>query len=285
MLSVQLMNGLVLGGIYSLMALGFTMIFGISKVGNFAYGDMMMIGAYVTLVGVMTLHLNFFVSLILSMIIMFFIGIITERVVFRPVRGMPIVNTFLVSIGLMYVLRNLAELIWGTYPQTMNVSINGVFKFGQVIVSYQRVVALLITAVLIILLYIVLYKTKIGKAVRAYSQNQYGAEIVGIHVKQINMFIFGSSALMAAVAGSILGMLFSVNPEMGFLPLLKAFAIVIIGGMGSLGGAIIGGVVLGLVEVMGVTYISSLYQDLFAFGLMIIILLIKPNGLFGAVEK
>lgn len=282
---IQLINGLVLGGIYSLMALGFTMIFGISKVGNFAYGEMMMLGAYVSLIGIMSFHLNFFVALIFSMIIMFGIGILTERVVFRPVRGMSIINTFLVSIGLMYVLRNLAEIIWGTYPKSMNVSIEGVLNVGQITVSYQRIVALLITVVLIGLLYVVLYKTRIGKAVRAYSQNPYGAEIVGIHVNQINMFVFGSSALLAAAAGSILGMLFSVNPEMGFLPLLKAFAIVVIGGMGSLGGAILGGVVLGLVEVLGITYISSLYQDLFAFGLMIIILLIKPNGLFGEVEK
>lgn len=282
---VQIVNGLVLGGIYALIALGFTMIFGISKIGNFAYGELIMLGAYVSLIGITSLQMNFFVAVLFSMIVMFGFGILTERLVFRPVRGMSIVNTFLVSIGLMYMLRNLAEIIWGTYPKSMNVSIEGVLKIGEITISYQRIVALLITLILIILLYVVLYKTKIGKAVRAYSQNSYGAEIVGVHVNQINMFVFGSSALLAAAAGSILGMIFSVNPEMGFLPLLKAFAIVVIGGMGSLGGAVLGGIVLGLIEVLGITYISSMYQDLFAFGLMILILLIKPHGLFGEAES
>ncbi len=285
MLTVQLVNGLVLGGIYALMALGFTMIFGISKIGNFAYGELMMLGAYITLVTSMYLNLNIFFALIISMVIMFGFGMLMEQALFQHVRNMPMINTFLVSIGLMYILRNVAELIFGTYPFSMDATFEGVLEIGNLIISYERIFAMSITVVLILFLYIVLYKTKIGKAVRSYSQDPYAAKIVGINVKQINFFIFGVSSLLAAGAGSVLGMLFSVNPEMGFLPLLKAFAIVVIGGMGSLGGAIIGGLILGQTEVLGATYISSLYQDVFAFGLMILILLIKPSGLFGEVER
>ena len=165
MLTVQLVNGLVLGGIYALMALGFTMIFGISKIGNFAYGELMMLGAYITLVTSMYLNLNIFFALIISMVIMFGFGMLMEQALFQHVRNMPMINTFLVSIGLMYILRNVAELIFGTYPFSMDATFEGVLEIGNLIISYERIFAMSITVVLILFLYIVLYKTKIGKAV------------------------------------------------------------------------------------------------------------------------
>jgi branched-chain amino acid transport system permease protein len=285
MFAQQLINGIVLGSIYALAALGFTLIFGVAKVINFAYGEMLMLGAFLTLMSQEGLQVDFFTALVLGMAAVGILSMLIYQVTIRPVLRGSALQTLLITTGLLYTLREAAILIWGTAPRQLPMGVEGGVEIGDVFVPYQRLIVVAVTLLMIITLYLVLYRSRIGKALRAVAQNAEGAVSIGLNVSRTVGFGFAISGVLACAAGGLLGALYAVQPQMGGVPLLKSFVIVIFGGLGSIPGAIIGAMVIGLLETFAGAYISFAYKDLFAFLIMILILLYRPYGLLGVEQR
>jgi branched-chain amino acid transport system permease protein len=281
-LAQQLTNGLVLGSIYALASLGFTLIYGAARVVNFAYGEMLMLGAFVTLMVMNGLGINFFLALPLAMVVMAAASVAIYLVIVRPVIRRTELQVLLVTTGLLYVLHDLAVGIWGTDPRQMDMGLDGVLEIGDVIVPYQRLVVVVTMLVLVAALYLMLYHLLVGKALRAVAQNRFGAQAIGLNVDRVISFAFAVSGALACAAGALLGALYAVDPGMGSAPMLKSFVIVIFGGLGSVPGAIVGGLVIGLTETLTGSYISYGFKDVFTFLIMIGMLLLRPQGLLGA---
>lgn len=282
MLIQQLANGIILGSTYGLIAIGLTIIFGILNIINLAHGEIYMLGAFVAYFLVTLWGVNFFLALLVATVSMAVLGIIVERVVFRPLRDKEEINYFIVSVGLLIFLENLALLFWGTEPRSMALPYaSQTVKIGEVIVTVQRLYTVVIAVLIIIGLHFFIKYSRMGKAMRAMEQDREGALTVGVGSNEISVFTFALGSALAGAAGALMGSLFVVNPVMGFTPLLKAFVIVIFGGLGSVLGAIVGGLILGMTEVLGAAYVSSAYQDAFAFIILILVLSLKPIGLFG----
>jgi branched-chain amino acid transport system permease protein len=281
-LAQQLTNGLVLGSIYALASLGFTLIYGAARVVNFAYGEMLMLGAFVTLMVMNGLGLEFFLALPLAMAVMAAASVVIYLVIVRPVIRRTELQVLLVTTGLLYVLHDMAVTIWGTDPRQMDMGLDGVLEIGDVIVPYQRLVVVVTMLALVGGLYFMLYHLRVGKALRAVAQNRFGALAIGLNVDRVVSFAFAVSGALACAAGALLGALYAVDPGMGGAPMLKSFVIVIFGGLGSVPGAIVGGLVIGLTETLTGSYISYGFKDVFTFLLMIGMLLLRPQGLLGA---
>jgi branched-chain amino acid transport system permease protein len=280
-LAQQLTNGLVLGSIYALSSLGFTLIFGAARVVNFAYGEMLMLGAFATLTLMNLLGLGFFMALPLAMLVMAAANVVIYLVVVRPVMRRTDLQVLLVTTGLLYVLHDLAIAAWGTDPRQMDMDVEGVLEIGDVIIPYQRLVVVLTMLALVVGLYLILYRLRVGKALRAIAQNRFGAQAIGLNVNRVVSFAFAVSGALACAAGALLGALYAVEPNMGGAPLLKSFVIVIFGGLGSVPGAIVGGIAIGLIETLTGSYISYGFKDVFTFLIMISVLLLRPQGLLG----
>jgi branched-chain amino acid transport system permease protein len=286
-LAQQLANGLVLGSIYALSALGFTLIFGAARVVNFAYGELLMLGAFFTLAIMSFAGVGFFVALPIAMLGVAALSVVMFYVALRPLMKGTYTSLhselqiILVTLGLLYLLREAAVLTWGTAPRPLEMGVSGIVEIGDVILANKRLVVILVMAMLVAGLYGLLYHTRIGKALRAIAQNRDGANAIGLNSDRIIAFVFAVSGAMACAAGSLLGALYAVEPSMGGAPLLKAFVIVIFGGLGSVPGAIAGGLVIGLVETMAGAYVSFAFKDVFTFLLLIAVLLLRPSGLFG----
>jgi branched-chain amino acid transport system permease protein len=277
----QLVNGLVLGSIYALCALGFTLIFGVARVINFAYGELLMLGAFVTLSLMTFLGIDFFVALPVSMIAIAALSVLVYAAAVRPVLRGTDLQALLVTTGVLYVLREVAIFIWGTAPRQMEMGVEGALEFGEIIVTYQRLVAIATMIVLVVTLYLILFRLRIGKALRAVAQNRAGAEAIGLSVDRVVIFAFAVSGAMACAAGTLIGALYATDPSMGGAPLLKSFVIVIFGGLGSIPGAIVGGLLIGLIETFAGSYVSYAFKDVFTFLIMIAVLLFRPTGLLG----
>ena len=282
MLAQQLTNGVVLGSIYALSALGFTLIFGAARVVNFAYGEMLMLGAFATLTLMNLLDISFFFALPLAMLLLAAFSVGVYFVIVRPVLRGSELQVLLVTTGLLYVLHDLAITVWGTDPRQMAMGVDGIVEIGDVIIPNQRLVVVATMLLLVVALYGVLYKLRVGKALRAVAQNRHGAQAIGLNVNRVVSFAFAVSGALACAAGGLLGALYAVDPGMGAAPLLKSFVIVIFGGLGSVPGAIVGGLVIGLTETLTGSYISNGFKDVFTFLIMIGVLLFRPNGLLGA---
>ena len=287
MLAQQIANGLVLGAIYALSALGFTLIFGAARIVNFAYGELLMIGAFFTVSLTSSLGLDFFVALPLAMAGAAAISVAIFYGTLKPVmKGnytslQSELQIILVTLGLLYMLREAAVLTWGTAPRRLDMGIPGIIEIGDVIMTNTRLMVIAIMAVLVIGLYWLLYRTRIGKALRAIAQNREGAAAIGLDANRIIAFVFAVSGAMACAAGSLLGALYAVDPAMGGPPLLKSFVIVIFGGLGSVPGAILGGLAIGLIETLAGAYVSFAFKDVFTFVALILVLVLRPTGLFG----
>lgn len=281
MIGQQLANGVVLGSIYALAALGFTLIFGAARVVNFAYGELLMIGAFCTLTILQASDLGFFPSLGLAMLVMAAFSVLLYVAFVRRALRQTELQVLLVTTGLLYILHQGAVLIWGTDPQQLDMGIDGVVMLGDVVITLQRLVVVGVMLLLVFALYFTLYRLKIGKALRAVAQNRFGAEAIGLNVDRVVSFAFALSGALACAAGGLLGSLYAVEPSMGQLPLLKSFVIVIFGGLGSVPGAILGGVLIGMVETFAGAYVSFAFKDAFTFLIMLAVLLVWPRGLFG----
>lgn len=286
----QMINGLILGSMYSLVAIGFTMIYSILRLINFAHGDILMIGSFITL-GLITIGLPWPVLAVLVLVAGVLVGIAVERIAFRPIREAPQVTGFIASLALSVLLQNIGVLIFTAQPRNFFFPeyLQKFIAFGELSIRVLDVVIISSSIFLIILLLLVVKKTRLGIAIRATAENLQVSRLMGIRVNKIIMYTFAIGSGLAAYAGMLWGGKFGqINPLMGFVPGLKAFVAAVIGGVGSLLGGVIGGYILGFGEVLFVGLLpseASGYRDAFVFGLLIIILLVLPQGLFGKSEE
>jgi branched-chain amino acid transport system permease protein len=278
----QLVNGMMLGSIYSLVAIGLTLIYGILIIPDFALGHKLMIGAYFTFFLVTLFGCNYWLATGISMCLLAIVGVLLWRIVFHPIRNAPHINGFISAFGVLMFLESLALILWGAnFRQIPTPYIGKVINVLGVFLTVQRTLVVGVYVVVIIAIHFFLKRTLLGSAIRAVAQNREGALLVGIKVNRISAITMAVGTALAALAGSLIGPISMVYPTMGNSTILKAFAIIILGGMGSVAGAILGGFLLGIAESLGGGYISTAYKDLFAFGTLVIVLTIKPTGIFG----
>jgi branched-chain amino acid transport system permease protein len=280
------LNALMLGGTYALLGIGLTLIFGVMKVVNFTHGELYAFGAYCMYALVVPLGLNFFLSLIMAMMLGAMLGAAIEMALLGRLRGADIDTTMLVMIGAWIALQNTEQLIWtGVAHSIPNPFPAAPLVLGPLSVSGLRVFVLIAAIALIIASYWVVNRTKLGKAMRATFQDRDTAALMGVRIDRMHTATFALGSALAAAAGALLGPVFVVNPTMGDLAAAKAFAIVILGGLGNIPGATIGGFILAFAEEFGASYISSGYRDAMGFVLIIVILLVRPTGLFAQKER
>jgi branched-chain amino acid transport system permease protein len=277
----QLVNGIMLGAAYSLVALGLTLIYGILHIPNFAHGHKYMWAAFTSLFLVVNFHTNYWVSLLIAMVVLGIVGAGVERLVYRPLRDVPHVNSFIAAIGLLLFLESLSLIFWGADFRRFPTLYDKPIHIFGVAITLQRLLVIVAAALFIILLQIFIKRTWLGATIEAVAQNPEGAQLVGISIDRVSSLTFGIGTALAAAAATLIAPIFLVYPTMGSMPNLKAFVVIIIGGMGSIPGAVIGGFMLGLIEALGGGYISTDYKDLFAFGALVTFLTLRPTGLFG----
>lgn len=279
----QLVNGITLGSIYALIAIGFTMVYGIICLINFAHGDIFMLGAFIALTSVSLLKLPLIVSFILGMAGAAVIGMLLARLAYKPLFEAPRINLFLAAIGAAILFENFAMLVWGpqtnSFPQLIAKNVHNLL--GLKFTTLQLVI--LGTAIVFMIgLTFLVQKTKAGVAMRCTAQDMDAASLMGINTNRMVYMTFGIGSSLGAAAGILVGMYYqAVFPMMGFMPGLKAFVAAVLGGIGSIPGAMIGGLVLGISECLGAAYISSGFRDGIAFVILILILLIRPSGILG----
>jgi branched-chain amino acid transport system permease protein len=277
-----LLWGVATGCIYILLATGLNIIFGVMKLVNFAHGQLLMIGAYIAFTVATVSGLNAYLAILVAMGAVALIGVGLERFTFRKVLGTDKLNEIFVSLGLIYVFENAATLLWGNTTRQIPSPLQGLqLSLGQIAISYDRLSAILIVVVILVALFLLLKKTKIGLAMRATSQKSNASMLMGVNIEKVYIFTFALGAALAGAAGALYGIIFPFNPSIGALPTIKAFAIIIIGGLGSLPGAVIGGLLYGIAENTAVYFLGGIWQDAIAFALLIIVLVIRPTGLFG----
>jgi len=275
--------GLYAGCIYILLATGLNLIFGVMKIVNFAHGEFLMIGAYITATVFFLTGINPYAILLLSMLVLVGIGAVVERLCFRPILGTGKLNEIFLSIGLIYIFQNGAAMIWGDAWQSVKSPYDGItVPVGPLSVPLDYIIIIVFTAAILIALWLFLRRTRIGMEMRATSQNRKGAMLVGIDVERIDVISFGIGCALAAAAGTlwvVSGQVF--NPYMGSIPAVKAFAIIILGGLGSIPGAIIGGLLMGLAENGAAFLLGGIWKDAISFVILIVVLVVRPTGLFG----
>jgi branched-chain amino acid transport system permease protein len=282
----HLVNALILGSTYALLGIGLTLIFGIMRVVNFTHGELYALGAYAVFFLEVSLGVNFFLALVLSVIIGCAVGAAIEFVLLRPLLDADIDTTMLVMIGAWIVMQNTELFYWGGVSKAIMTPFpDEPLQVGPIFVSWLRLFVLVMALILIAATYVLINRTKLGKAMRATFQDRDTAALMGVNVKGIYTATFAIGSGLAAAAGALLGPVFLVTPSMGDLASLKAFAIVILGGLGNITGATLGGFILAFVEEIGAGYISSGYRDAMGFLIIIIVLLFKPTGLFARAER
>ena len=279
----QLINGISLGSIYALIALGYTMIYGIIKLINFAHGDIYMVGAYIGFFAVTQAHLSIVPALIISMVVTGVLGMVVEKLAYKPLRHAPRISVLITAIGVSFFLEYTSMYFVSPTPRTFPTLFDNVaFHLGPLVINGQQMLILGITVVLMVVLTYIVQKTKIGKAMRATSFDTETAQLMGIDADRVISITFGIGSALAAVAGVLVGVYYnSIDPLMGIMPGLKAFVAAVLGGIGILPGAVAGGVILGVVEALVSGFISSTFRDAAAFAILILVLLFKPSGLFG----
>jgi len=282
LLAQQLLNGLVTGSVYSLVALGLTLIYGTMQVPNFAHGQLFMFGAYLSYALVMRAGVHYWAAMAIAVATLAVAGAALERLVFRPLRDAPPLNSMIAALGMMLFLEAVAQNIWGPEFRHTDTPYGGVVSLFGLPVTEHRLILLAAAAVSMAALLVFLTRTTAGAAIRATAQNPEGALLVGIDTSRVAMGTFAISAALAAVAGVLIAPISLVYPAMGTIIILKAFVIVVLGGMGSVTGALIGGYLLALAESLGGTYVSSTYQDLVAFVVLALVFTFRPTGLFKA---
>jgi branched-chain amino acid transport system permease protein len=275
--------GVATAGVYILLAVGLNLIFGVMKLVNFAHGELLMLGAYVSFAVTTALGINAYVGVIISMGVIAIVGIGVERLAFRKVMGTEKLNEIIISLGLIYVFSSTAVLLWGDKPKKIVSPFeNQALPITEsVFISYDRIIAMIIVAVLLVGLFLLVKKTKIGLAMRATSQSSSTSMLMGINTGKIYMVSFAVGAALAGAEGALFGMIFSFDPYIGGSLTIKAFAIIILGGLGSLPGAIIGGLIYGIAEYTASIFLGGIWPDAVAFIILIVVLVIRPTGIFG----
>ena len=282
----HMVNGISLGSLYALLAIGYTMVYGILRLINFAHGDISMIGTYIAFYAMTAFFLPWWAAFILSLVLTAIFGILVERLAYRPLRNSPRISIMISAIGASFLIENLGIVVFGGRPKAFPIApvFAKIFNFGGVsVVSIQLIIPVVTLIFLAMLVYIV-NNTKTGMAMRAVSKDYEAARLMGIDVDVIITFTFGVGSLLAALGGVLWGLKYpQLIPLMGMMPGLKCFIAAVVGGIGSIKGAVVGGFILGLGEILIVALLPSLtgFRDAFAFVLLIVILLVKPSGLMG----
>jgi branched-chain amino acid transport system permease protein len=295
----QLFNGLSLGAIYALIAIGYTMVYGIIGMINFAHGDIYMIGAYIGLVtlsavgiqGAVPIWMVIALMLVVAVVITGIYGFVVEQVAYKPVRNSPRLVALISAIGMSIFLQNWVALGQGARDMAVPSLLPGALQFGgadgsfEIFVPYTRIMIIVVAVVLMVLLTLYIRHSRMGRASRACSQDMHMANLLGIDTNRVISFTFILGAVLAAVGGVLIALAVGkLNPFIGFLAGIKAFTAAVLGGIGSIPGAMLGGVLLGVAETLAAAYISSEYKDIVAFTLLVLILLVRPTGLLGKPE-
>ncbi len=278
----QIANGLALGSTYALVALGLTLIFGVLLIPNFAHGEFFMLGAFATY-SLILAGVNFWLAIVLAVVLVALLGPILDRLVFMPLNNAPSLNLMIAALAASIVLQQVAVVIWGNEPRSFVSPLSGVLRTDHFSITYLQLLIIAAMLVCWCAVWVVLHHSRLGLAVRAVAQNRDAAALMGISMTQVRVVVFVIGAGLGAIAGALLGATYPIYPTMGANPVLKAFVVLVLGGVGSLPGAVLGGLVLGIVEVMVAGYISGELQDIGAFAILVVILLLRPQGLFGEV--
>ena len=280
-----LCSGISLGSIYAIIALGYSMVYGIAKMLNFAHGDVIMIGAYICFCATQYWGMAPITSVVVAMVVCTLLGVVIERLAYKPLRAASSLAVLITAIGMSYLLQNSALLIWGANPKSFPsvVSIGSISLFGgQLLISGETIVTVLANIVIMIALTLFTGKTKLGKAMRVVSEDKGAAELMGINVNATISLTFAIGSALAAIAGVLLCSAYpTLQPTTGSMPGIKAFTAAVFGGIGSIPGALIGGLLLGVIEILGKAYVSTELGDAFVFAVLIVVLLVKPTGLLG----
>ena len=281
----NLINGISLGSIYAVIALGYTMVYGIAKMLNFAHGDVIMIGAYVVYLSAVKAGLNPLIAVLVSMIACTILGITIEKIAYKPLRQSTSLAVLITAIGVSYFLQNSALAIFGANPInfTSVVSVPAIKLFdGQIVISGEAATAIVVSLIIVIALSVFIKKTKSGKAMLAVSEDKGAAQLMGINVNKTISLTFAIGSALAAVAGALYCSAYPIlSNTTGAMPGIKAFTAAVFGGIGSIPGAMIGGILIGIIEILGKAYISTQLADAIVFGVLIIILMVKPTGILG----
>ena len=279
-----LVNGISLGSVYALIALGYTMVYGIAKMLNFAHGDVIMIGGFVVFTAVSTLHFPVYLSIIAGIIACTLLGVVIEKVAYKPLRKASPLTVLITAIGVSYLLQNVALLIFGSAARNFNsvVTAPDWAINEQLMISGETIVTIVVTVVIMVVLSLFISKTKPGRAMLAVSEDKGAAQLMGVDVNSTISLTFAIGSALAAVASVLLCSAYpQISPYTGAMPGIKAFVAAVFGGIGSIPGAMIGGILLGIIENLSKAYISSQMADAIVFAVLIIVLLVKPTGILG----
>jgi branched-chain amino acid transport system permease protein len=276
----QLFNALALGGVYALVALGLTLVYGVMRVPNFAHGGLYMLGAYLTYAALNGLGVGYVPALLLSAVAVALLAALLERLIFFPLRNAPHVHPMIAALGVLFFLEAGVQLIWGPDFKQITEPVQGIVNLGGVTLTWQRLLVIAASVLVMLGLNFFLKRTLTGATIEAMAQNREGARLVGINTARVGMLTFAISGALAAVAAALIAPINAVAPSMGEVMNLKVFAIIILGGMGSVPGAIVGALLLAFAEVFGGYYINLDFSDVIGFALLVLVLAVRPQGLF-----
>ena len=278
----QLINGLHIGSIYALIALGYTMVYGIVKLINFAHGDIIMIGAYTAFYAMTAFHLHPIFSVVLAVITSTLLGVVIEKVAYTPLRSAPRLSLLITAIGISFLLENGAQLLFGADTKSMDTLVPGNVTFGPVTVSYTAILTIIVAVIAMVALTLLVQKTKLGKAMRAVSEDMGAAQLMGISLNKTISFTFAVGSALAGIGSVLYLCAYSqASPTMGSMLGLKAFVAAVLGGIGSIPGAMVGGFAIGLLEALVAAVGLSVWKDAVVFAILIVVLLVKPSGIMG----
>jgi branched-chain amino acid transport system permease protein len=276
----QLVNGIALGSVYSLAALGLTLVFGVLRIPNLAQGALYMVGAYVTYFALTSYGIPYIAAIGVAAVVLALVGILMERLVFHPLRNAPHTHHLIAAVGMLFFLQSGAQVLWGSQFREMPSPFTGIINVFGIGIGGQRLLIIVASVVVMVGLFLFLKKTVPGQTIEAIEQDRTGASLVGIDANRVSMMTFGISAALAAVAAGLVAPINLLSPTMGEALNLKVFAIIILGGLGSIPGAIVGGFALALAEVFSNTYISNAFGEAIGFLFLLVVLAVRPTGLF-----
>ena len=278
-------NGISIGSVYAIIALGYTMVYGIAKMLNFAHGDVIMVGAYISFCVTNYLGLPVAVSILAAMAVCTLLGILIEGMAYKPLRGTPSLAVLITAIGVSYFLQNAAQLIWSSNPKSFTSIVSNIqpfHLFGDLTITGEVIITVVASVVIMIGLTWFTGSTRIGKSMRAVSEDRDAAQLMGINVNRTISITFAIGSALAAIAGVLMcSSIPTLTPTTGSMPGIRAFTAAVFGGIGSIPGAMLGGILLGIIETFAKAYLSTQFSDAIVFGVLIIILLVKPAGLLG----